>query len=283
MTWSLQTSSSLDNNQFEQWRKLLEERTGIQLAEKQKLHLQSQLSMRMRELGYESYAEYYEKVTAGLTGQVEWTVLVDRLVVKETTFFRHRPSIEYVRAYLQQRINNQTLQDSFDVWSVGCASGEEPYSLAMALNDCFELATLNPYFGVTATDISMTALAAGREGIYHGRKLIEVTPHERSCYFKTHGQDSVRCVEKLRDRVCFHHGNVLNMKTMPSTPMDVIYCQNLLVYFRRWLRRDILNEFVERLKPGGILVIGLGEIVEWTHPKMQRVRNDQVQAYIRQS
>ena len=61
----------------------------------------------------------------------------------------------------------------------------------------------------------------------------------------------------------------------------MIFCQNLLVYFRRWLRRDLLNALVDRLKPGGLLIVGLGEVVDWEHPNMQRTDDDQVQAYCR--
>jgi chemotaxis protein methyltransferase CheR/type IV pilus assembly protein PilK len=66
---------------------------------------------------------------------------------------------------------------------------------------------------------------------------------------------------------------------LPSTKVDVIFCQNLLVYFRRWLRRDILNALTDRLKPGGILVTGLGEVTEWEHPQMQRIQVDEVHVY----
>src|SRR5690625_5513104 len=90
--------------------------------------------MRMRELGCSDYNQYYQLVIDGLSGLMEWSVLVDRLTVKETSFFRHRPSLEYVRRFIQNRINNRELHGSFDIWSVGCATGEEPYSLAMVAN-----------------------------------------------------------------------------------------------------------------------------------------------------
>jgi chemotaxis protein methyltransferase CheR/type IV pilus assembly protein PilK len=67
---------------------------------------------------------------------------------------------------------------------------------------------------------------------------------------------------------------------MPVVKVDVIYCQNLLIYFKKWLREKIMNAFVERLKPGGILVIGLGEVVDWSHPKMKRLCAEEVQAYV---
>nr|WP_221197142.1 CheR family methyltransferase [Simiduia aestuariiviva] len=270
----------LTDTEFQQWSKLLEDRTGIQIAPHQRVFLQTQIAGRMRELECGDYNTYMNQVREGLQGMVEWSVLVDRLVVKETSFFRHRPSIEYVRRLVQSRIDNQALDDSFDVWSVGCATGEEPYALAMAVNDCFELAAIDPYFGVTATDISLPSLHKARAGIYPARKVDHATPQERARYFCPAGQH-LQVVEKIRDRVCFTHGNVLELGKMPAVPMDVIFCQNVLIYFRRWRRREILNHLVDRLKPNGVLIVGLGEITDWNHPKMKRVGGEEIQAYQR--
>lgn len=282
VVWSLRELPELSEDEFQRWSQLLEDRTGIQIAPHQRAFLQTQIGGRMRELECDSYSHYLSQVVDGLQGMVEWSVLVDRLVVKETSFFRHRPSIEYVRRLVQSRINNQTLSGSFDVWSVGCATGEEPYALAMAINDCFELAALDPYFGVTATDISLQSLQRARKGIYPPRKVEQVTREERARYFIPSGQE-LQVVEKIRDRVCFSHGNVLDIGRMPKVLMDVIFCQNLLIYFRRWRRRDVLNALVDRLKPGGVLIVGLGEITDWTNPNVRRVADDQIQAYMRLS
>ncbi len=281
MTWSLRKLPTLSDRQFAQWSTLLEERTGIHLVRQQRTLLESQVSIRMRELGLEDYDRYYVEVTHGVSGMMEWSTLVDRIAVKETSFFRHRPSLEYVRRYLQNKINNQQLPGSFDVWSIGCATGEEAYSLAMVINDCFELAALNPYYGITAVDISTTALAKAREARYPARKLEEVKPEEVRRYLHHCDDGSYEVVSKLRERVCFTQGNIVRPDCMPQVKVDVIFCQNLLVYFRRWLRRDILNALVDRLKPGGLLIIGLGEAVDWEHPKMHRVSVDDVQAYLR--
>jgi len=280
MGWSLRTLPTLSLEQFAQWCKLLEERTGMQLVPQHKALLESQISSRMRELGIDDYDLYYQQVTNGAAGMLEWTVIIDRIAVKETSFFRHRPSLEYVRHYLQHKINNQSLAQSFDVWSVGCASGEEAYSLAMVINDCFELAALNPYYGITAFDLSMSALATARKGRYAKRKIEAVKAEEFKRYTKQTTDGNYEIVSRLRERVCFTQANIINHNNLPGVKVDVIFCQNLLVYFRRWLRRDILNAFVEHLKPGGILVTGLGEVTEWEHPKMQRVTADEVQIYV---
>ena len=281
MAWSLQPTTALEGKEFDQWRNLLEERTGISLTEQQKAFLQTQVTMRMRELGLQSYSEYYQKLHDGIWGKAEWSLLVDRLMVKETRFFRHRHSFDCVRTLLQNRIATGNLESSFDVWSVGCSTGEEPYSLAILLNDCFEYAQLEPYYGIFATDISMPALSKARAGIYSERKIEGLSANERQRYFKDLGDGRYKVVDKLQDRLCFCQGNVMDFATMPAEKMDVIFCQNLLIYFRRWRRREILNNLVNHLKPNGLLIIGLGEMVDWKHPQLQRLKDERVQAYWR--
>lgn len=282
MGWSLRTLPTLSLEQFARWCKLLEERTGMQLVPQHKALLESQISSRMRELDLDDYDGYYQQVTNGPAGMLEWTVIIDRIAVKETSFFRHRPSLEYVRRYLQHKINNQSLEESFDVWSIGCASGEEAYSLAMVINDCFELAAFNPYYGITAFDLSVSALATARKGRYAKRKIEAVKADEFKRYTKQTTNGNYEIVSRLRERVCFTQANIINHNNLPKVKVDVIFCQNLLVYFRRWLRRDILNALADHLKPGGILVTGLGEVTEWEHPKMQRISADEVQVYVRE-
>lgn len=306
MVWSLQTPNALTEQEFGQWRSLLEERTGISLSEQQQAFLQTQITMRMRELGLNDYSEYRAHVMDGLWGKTEWSVLVDRLMIKETSFFRHPASIECVRRLLQNRINNQAINDqviknaagnvqelpsrqvgngiannSFDVWSVGCSTGEEPYSLAMVINDCFELAQLKPYYGIYATDISLPALSKAREGIYSKRRLETLSEHHRRFYFQDLHNGSYKVVDRLQERLCFCQANIIELRSMPLEKMDVIYCQNVMIYFQQEQRMAILQQLVEHLKPGGLLVIGLGEVTNWKHPLLQRISDERVQAYLR--
>lgn len=291
MVWSLQSIPQLPDEQFALWSQLLEERAGIYLTEQQKTFLQTQVIQRMRELNISEYGDYYNYVVDGLTGLVEWTQLIDRLVVNETRFFRHKASIDFIGQALVKRMSEAysevaagqepaQVQDNFDIWSVGCSSGEEPYSLAMVINDAYHMVGREARFSITATDISRAALTIARAGIYSERKIETVERTFRQRYFNKVAEGRYQIAAHLRDRICFNHANVLNINEMPALKVDVIYCQNLLVYFRRWLREHILNAFVERLHPGGLLVIGLGEVVGWSHPAMRRVPADAVQAYV---
>lgn len=282
MSWSFKKFDVLPEDKFLLWEKLLESRTGIQLAPQQKVLLQTQIAIRMRELSIASYDEYYEQVKKDdKSGLVEWQVLVDRLVVKETTFFRHRPSLEYVRQYLKNKLSLEEVGDSFDIWSVGCSTGEEPYGLAIVASDCLKETNQHFYFGVTAIDVSLPALSIARRGVYGPRSMSFLTEGEHDNYFRPYDDGHSEVLPRLKKRVCFSQVNINNLSVMPVQKMDVVFCQNVLIYFRRWRRREILNQLVERLKPGGLLIIGLGETTDWQHPEMQRVDNDEVQAYIR--
>ncbi len=135
--WSIKSTPAMDAEQFQLWQALLEERTGMTLSNERKTFLETSLSIRMRELGIEDYDTYYEHLMVGSTESraMEWSVLVDRLTVQETSFFRHPSSYALVEEFVQRFKAEQPDGASLDVWSVGCSTGEEAYSLAMMINE----------------------------------------------------------------------------------------------------------------------------------------------------
>jgi len=263
---------------FNRWRALVEDKVGIYLTANQRTFLAMQLHARIQELGVKSLASY-EEMLQGISGLREWSNLIDSLLVQETYFFRHRPSFEFVINYLNERISNGSLGASFDALSVGCASGEEPFSLAMAIDGCLNLAKINMSWGVTGTDVSLKAINASRNGEYGRRSIEELSDNELSFYFSSIGLDRYKVKQRIKDRVCFVQTNVIDIKGSPNVPMDIIFCQNLLIYFKRWRRREILSALADRLKPGGVLVVGVGEVAEWDHPHLERVKDERVLAY----
>lgn len=280
-SWSLKETPKMDDEQFVLWQSLLEDRTGMQLSNQRKTFLETSLTMRMREIGASSYEEYYERLMKGLAGEVEWATLVDRLTVQETSFFRHNSSYALVEKYCREMLEAAVEKQHIDIWSVGCSTGEEPYSLAMLIDDLFLKNEAPHYFGITATDISLPALSKGRQAIYGARKLSLLDPELKERYFEKLDQNRYQVVSKLRERVCFAQVNVRELDKAPMSDMDIIYCQNLLIYFRRWRQREIVSRLVERLTPGGILVLGVGEVIEFEHPLVERVQYENTLAFTR--
>ncbi|MDX1756927.1 MAG: protein-glutamate O-methyltransferase CheR [Marinobacter sp.] len=280
-TWSLHRLPDMDEAQFDQWQTLLEHRTGITLPVERKSFLETNLGIRMREVGCGSYQAYYEKVVSSPEAVVEWSTLVDRLTVQETRFFRDPDACRLVSDYILTRPRDVLRRRPLEAWSVGCSSGEEPYSLAMLLNESMEQLALPPLFGVTGSDISKPAIARAQRGLFNARKLLGMDETLTSRYFRPAEQNSVKIVDSIRERVCFTRLNVLDLKHAPMHGMNIIFCQNLLIYFRRWRRREIVKHLAERLAPGGLLVLGQGELTDWQPPGLQRVPSEKVLAWIR--
>jgi type IV pilus assembly protein PilK len=279
--WALKPMTDMSQGEFRDWQALLEERTGVVINEQRRAFLQTNLTARMRELGIDDYASYYRQVTDGPRGAVEWSTLLDRLTVQETRFFRHRPSFDVLESYLRGRLVTDESPRPLALWSVGCSSGEEPYSMAISVAEILEGAGSDRQFGVTGTDISLSALNKAREAVYGARKLEQMDSDLCERYFLAQDDGRYKVVPDLAARVCAARLNVLELAKAPQSGMDVIFCQNLLIYFRRWRRREILNRLAERLVPGGLLVVGVGEVIGWQHPDLVPVADERVLAFTR--
>ena len=160
--WALKPLADMSQAEFRDWQALLEERTGVVINEQRRAFLQTNLTARMRELGVGDYASYFRQVTDGPRGAVEWSTLLDRLTVQETRFFRHRPSFDVLESYLRGRLATDEQQQPLALWSVGCSSGEEPYSMAIAAAEVLRDVGSDRQFGVTGTDISLNVLNKAR-------------------------------------------------------------------------------------------------------------------------
>ncbi|EAT11222.1 CheR family methyltransferase [Bermanella marisrubri] len=278
--WTLQALPQMSDQQFQQWQELLEDRTGIFLAEQRKSLLQSSLMTRMRELECTDYQEYYDQIVHGPMGRIEWAKLIDRLTVQETRFFRDPEAFKYVAQFIQSQRDHIDRKNPLDIWSVGCSSGEEVYSLAMLAHEVLSQTDQQEEFMITGTDISVPVLNKAREGLYSSRRVEVLNQHYLDTYFDEEPKGySVK--PEVKRQTCFAQVNVLEIDQSPQTQRHIIYCQNLLIYFRRWRRQEILNQLVDRLLPGGLLLIGMGEIVEWQHPQLTPVKGESVTAFIK--
>jgi chemotaxis protein methyltransferase CheR/type IV pilus assembly protein PilK len=278
----LETMPDLDDKQFKQWVQLLEERTGTILPPERKSFLVTNLGLRMREIGCNSYEEYYELINSGIAGIQEWTVFVDRITVHETRFFRHPSSLELVREeVLNKQPGKEGAPVSIQAWSAACATGEEAYTLAIVIDEALGQRNEESYFGVLATDISQASLSTGRKAVYGERRLANVNKETMGTYLSPAGKGQYQVCEDLRKRVCFARMNILDIGHEPIGKMDIIYCQNLLIYFDKEMRMEIVNSMAGHLSPGGLLILGSGELVGWDHPEMEKVSCNHTLAYRR--
>ncbi len=271
-SWHLQSLPEMDSALFNNWVELVESRTGMRIPENRKSFLLSKLSIRMREIKIASYQAYLELVSDEQRGLVEWETLVDRLTVHETRFWRDDSIFQLIqKEYIEKNSLLKHKQLNLQVWSVGCATGEEPYSLALWFEHFCTMNSIENKQGVHATDISLAALATAREGLYPENRLTNLPDGYLNYYFSKVEKDKYKVNDNLKERVCFTKLNLLKMDSFPFSEFDIIVCQNVMIYFDQALRIRILNEFANHLKVGGILILGAGEVLAWNHPGMESV------------
>jgi chemotaxis protein methyltransferase CheR/type IV pilus assembly protein PilK len=269
----------MDDRTFAEWTGLLERHTGLFIAPERRSFLVSGIRARMRANGCSSSQEYYAQLTNGRNHAHEWSLLVDSLTVHETCFFRHQASMQMVREKLVPEVLEK--ESSYLAWSVGCATGEEAYSLAMQIDSCMFPERGECFFGVTGTDISLPSLRHAREGVYLKRRLRDVPESFRDEYCQSVSGNHFRVVDKLRKRVCFTQLNLRDLKDAPMAKVNLIYCQNLLIYYDRKRRTEIVDSLAEFLRPGGVMVLGAGELLDWRNSKMEKVRYPDTLAFRR--
>lgn len=279
--WQLNDLMPMTDAEYDLWLTLLEERTGITLPELRKSFLLSKLSIRMQELGISNYKSYFAYVTHGKAGRVEWETLVDRLTVHETRFFRDSKTLSLIKQLYLDKRNCEENNSNIHIWSVGCATGEEPYSLMMYIDKYMADNHEKCYLAVTASDISHDALAVGKKAVYHRNRFSNVPEDYFENYLEDIGDDHYLVNESLRKRICFNRQNLINLNSSSVGKMDIIICQNVLIYFKRETRITILNQLVKHLLPGGFLILGAGEITGWKHPEISKVKYDGVLAFQR--
>lgn len=272
--WRYCAPPEMDQVQLAMWTELLEKRTGISLAESRKSFLLTSLSTRMRELGYSCYDEYFQYLMKGRRGVVEWEILVDRLTVHESRFYRDERALSLIQNHFlpeQYAATANGNQKNINIWSLGCATGEEAYTLAMLIDNFMLTHNWDSHYSITASDISSASLSTAREGIYHTNRLKNVSSKLLRQFFSCEDNEHYRVVEKLRDRICFARLNILHLSRAQLGMMDLIYCQNVLIYFKRRYRHMILDHLVKHLHPGGLLILGAAEISGWKHKDMEAV------------
>jgi len=276
--------AAMDDAEFQRWVRLLESRTGVTVPPERKPFLETGLRRRMRETGHVAYSSYYEDLLDGAKGAVEWAALVDHLTVHETHFFRHPPSLQLIRdEWLPGWLASTDAEQTLHALSVGCSTGEEAYTLAMVLDAALSQMVPARRFGITATDVSQSALAIARAAEYPPDRFDEVPQVYRDSAIERLEGGTLRVSERLRKRVGFACVNLLHATRAPLRQLDLIFCQNVLIYFARERRGELLDGLARLLRPNGLLVLGPGEVTGWSHPQLRRTGGRQTLAFVRTS
>ncbi len=247
-------SIDLSPAQFKHIRDLMYETSGVNLLEGKEELVKARLSKRIRLLGLSGFDDYVSYLGQD-GGGAELYNMVDELTTNKTSFFREEAHFNLLRQEILPAYKSRG--GSFRIWSAGCSSGEEPYTLAITL--CEALPDIERRdVKILATDISPTILERARRGVYLPQALEGVSDEQRQLYFRSEAGGEFSAGEPLRSLISFALLNLMQPWPMKG-PFDLIFCRNVMIYFDQSTRERLVKRFHQLLVPGGLLCVGHSE------------------------
>lgn len=252
-------AKDLGPEEFRQFRDLLHRQSGIYLEESKLDSLRISLVTRASRLGYPDLGTYYAALERD---DHEFNELLNLVTINETYFFRFPQQFDALRTQVLPEImaNKGESNRAVRIWSAGCSTGEEPYSISMTLLD-LGLDTLGWKPQVLGTDVSTKALARAKTGVYGKRAMMNVSPEVVSRHYEPAAGGEFRVNDRVRTLVDFGYHNLIK-EPYPLSLMgnwDVIFCRNVTIYFRLESTRRVVSNFYDSLNDGGYLFIGHSE------------------------
>jgi len=257
----------LTEHELSEIRMLIEERTSIRFDESRERFFSARVREHMARKGH---ARGTDLLRAIRKGNFDFQELLESLLTQETSFFRYPGVFEAFEKRILPELHIKKFWKnprSLRIWSAGCSTGEEPYSIAISVADALSFSDAWNV-EILATDIGRNALAIAERAIYAGRSIASVTERQLAAHFQpAEGGQEVR--PRLRKMVSFVHMNLNNAVYVGK--MDVIFCMNVLIYFSEARRRDLVQHFYSALEPGGYLFLGHSESISKMPVKFQAI------------
>ncbi len=247
---------------------------GIKMPPAKKVMLQSRLQKRLRELNIASYREYTDYVFSK-EGESEIIHMIDVVSTNKTDFFREPAHFEFLTNYvLPEFVQINQSRRPLKLWSAGCSSGEEPYTISIVLNEFLEKQPAFDY-SIFATDISTIVLEKAVTAVYHEDRVAMIPMSLKKKYLlksKDKEQKNVRIVPALRHRVHFQRLNFMDNTYNVNETFDVVFCRNVLIYFDRETQEKVINKLCRNLRKDGYFFLGHSESITSIDVPLRQVK-----------
>jgi chemotaxis protein methyltransferase CheR len=254
----------ITDREFQQFRALVRQHAGIALGDTKRQLVCSRLGRRLRHYGYTTFSQYYRHLMEEDPDGQELVRMINAITTNKTEFFREAHHFAFLRSVVLPGLaeaHRGAATRRLRIWSAGCSSGEEPFSIALTM-----LAALPDVWSwdarILASDIDTDMLARGEKGVYPVEQVAHVPPAMVQEHFLRGkgGREGLVCVRPgPRRLVSFRRINLQDEPWPIRTAFDAIFCRNVIIYFDRALQQRLIARFIELLKPGGYLFLGHAE------------------------
>lgn len=244
---------------FERIRKFVSEHTGIVLTEKKKDMVYGRLSKRLRKGGFNSFDAFCHALETG--DEEEQEFMINAITTNLTAFFREEHHFDYLADKLiPELVEKKKHSKQLRIWSAGCSTGEEPYSIAMTLKE--SLPNFNEWdIKILATDLDANVVAQGQSGIYRADRITGIRDERIKRWFKRgrgDNADMVKVSPELQEMITFKRLNLLHDWPMKG-PFDLMFCRNVVIYFDKETQKVLFDRYADILAPDAHLFIGHSE------------------------
>jgi len=253
---------TLSDSEYKEWQKFIYDKTGIYFQDNKKYLLESRLQKRIDFLKLKSFKGYLDFLSSNPRGKFELRELFEVITINETFFFRNQPQLDAVAGTIVPEILNDPKNSSkrkIKIWSAASSSGEEPYSMAMILDDLIKPKYPSLSFEIIGTDINYAVIETARKGIYKEYAIRNTPRYYLRKYFKEQN-GTYLLSDQVKRMVSFKILNLsddIAMKQMRG--FDIIFCANVLIYFDQASKISVINHLYDALNPGGYLFVGYSE------------------------
>ncbi len=248
----------LTEKEFIKLREIVYNEAGIKLGDAKRVLMQSRLVKRLRQLKLGSFGEYHDYLLNNYSDEKD--NFINLITTNKTDFFRENDHFEFMKNVILPHIEKSG-QDEIRIWSAGCSTGEEPYTIAIVLNEFFENKK-KPVCKILATDIDTNVLQHGINGVYSIEQVKKVDKAIVAKYFlKGEGDNDgfFKVKEELKKNVFFRRLNLLGDSFPMRKQFDLIFCRNVIIYFDKDCQRKLFKNFYPYLKDEGYLMVGHSE------------------------
>ncbi|WP_320169800.1 protein-glutamate O-methyltransferase CheR [Maridesulfovibrio sp.] len=256
-------SIKITPDEFSRFKELVYNLAGIFLQDNRAFMVENRFSHRLTELGFKTYTEYINFLKNGVKGKAEEINMLELITTNETSFFRDGPQLDAFRNYTLKElidIGNKTGRRELRIWSAGCSSGEEPYTLSIILHETLKNDFNKWRIRITANDISTNVLNLAKRGVYTKYALRATPQNIISKYFKQLDDNVFEVKPEVKKLVSFGKINLNDERAVRVIPRSqVVFCRNVIIYFDREMKKKVLNGFYSNLLDDGHLYVGHSE------------------------
>ncbi|GGL57536.1 CheR family methyltransferase [Sporolactobacillus putidus] len=248
----------ITTKEFNQLAAYIEKNYGIHLKTEKKTLVVGRLQHILQEKNFQNFTEYYEYLIQDKTRQAAVT-LINNITTNHTFFMREADHFIFFRDQVLPFLKETVKDKDLRIWSAGCSTGEEPYTLSMIINDFFGKEKFWWDTKILATDISEKVLLKARVGRYLDRQIETVPDQWKQNYFKKVNDQTTEIKETIKNEVIFRRFNLIDKCFPFKRKFHVIFCRNVMIYFDNQTKNDLIHRFYECTEPGGFLFIGHSE------------------------